>query len=86
MRDININPSEPTSAPKLDIKNTTEIRCEKCNGESFTEAFLFRGVSALASGTGKAGFWPINIFACASCGHINESFKPQELRQSKIVV
>ena len=63
-----INTAQPPQvpAPKLDIKNTTEIKCDKCGSEAFIEAFLFRGVSAIASGTGKAGFWPLNIFCCAA--------------------
>jgi ribosomal protein L37E len=82
---INTNQPSTIAAPKLDIKNTTEVKCEKCGGESFIESFIFRGVSAIASGTGKAGFWPINIFCCASCGFINQSFKPKELQDNKIL-
>jgi hypothetical protein len=71
--------------PNIDIKQTTETLCEKCEGDAFQESVILRGVSALMSGTGKAGFLPIQVFACAACGHVNEGFKPAELRSAIIV-
>jgi hypothetical protein len=37
-----------------------------------------RKLSALLSPTGKPTMIPIQVFACAKCGHINKSFLPKE--------
>jgi hypothetical protein len=72
---------------QLDIKQTTEVLCDECKNKSFTEALLFRRVSALMTDTGKEGFMPIQVFACVKCGHVNNAFIPEELRPiaSKLV-
>ena len=35
-------------------------------------------LSALLSPAGKETMIPINVFACAKCGHINSAFLPKE--------
>lgn len=66
MEDINSNP----------IPKTTAIVCEKCKHNVFVPAFFLRKVSRLLIGASEDGVIPINTFACAKCGHINEEFKP----------
>ena len=37
-----------------------------------------RKLSALLSPTGQETMIPIQVFACAKCGHINKGFLPKE--------
>tara|TARA_B110000902_G_scaffold150931_1_gene173503 strand:+ start:171 stop:290 length:120 start_codon:yes stop_codon:yes gene_type:complete len=37
-----------------------------------------RKLSALLSPTGQQSMIPIQVFACAKCGHINKVFLPKE--------
>jgi hypothetical protein len=60
------------------LEQTNEIVCEECNSNAFHPAFLLRKVSALISPSGKETVIPIQVFACDSCGHINEEFLPIE--------
>jgi hypothetical protein len=72
--DNNIN------APRigLDFSNTVPVKCEACESEVFQPAFLLRKVSALVSPTGKETVVPMQLFACAKCGHVNEDMYPVE--------
>jgi len=60
------------------LEQTQAITCDECNSDAFHPAFLLRKVSALISPTGKETVIPIQVFACDSCGHINEEFLPIE--------
>lgn len=73
--------NKPTILPKeIDIKSTDAVVCEKCENDTFQPAVLMRKVSAFLTGTGKAGFYPIQTFACSKCGHANGEFVPEELK------
>jgi uncharacterized Zn finger protein len=71
------------NAPKLNVSltKTTPIVCEKCGNQTFTEAVILREVSKFLTGQPQDGIIPIPVFACNSCGHINEKFMPPELKQ-----
>lgn len=71
------------NAPKLNISltKTTPIVCEECGNQTFTEAVILREVSKFLTGQPQDGIIPIPVFACNSCGHINEKFMPPELKQ-----
>jgi uncharacterized Zn finger protein len=73
-------PTISQAKPTLNIKSTTEVKCDSCNCNSFIEAVLLRKVSALLTDTGKEGYLPIQVFACSACGHVNLNFIPAELR------
>jgi len=60
--------------PKLDIKQTTEVKCDGCESDRFTVIFKVRKIPALLSPTGQEGYVPMQTFECSSCGHINEEF------------
>jgi len=66
MEDISSNP----------IPQTTPIVCEKCNHNVFVPAYFLRKVSRLLIGASEDGVVPVNTFACAKCGHVNEEFIP----------
>lgn len=80
-----IQPKSGQVQPSFDITQTTAECCESCKGEAFLQAVLLRKVSALLTETGKEGYLPIQVFACASCGHVNSQFIPSELRQKQEV-
>ncbi len=60
------------------LDQTTEIECDECASTVFHPAFILRKVSALISPTGKETIIPVQVFACDSCGHVNEEFLPFE--------
>jgi uncharacterized Zn finger protein len=62
----------------VSLDQTSEIACDECAGTVFHAAFILRKVSALISPTGKETVIPIQVFACDSCGHVNEEFLPIE--------
>tara|TARA_B100000287_G_scaffold323194_1_gene307178 strand:- start:571 stop:798 length:228 start_codon:yes stop_codon:yes gene_type:complete len=63
----------------VDFSQTSAEVCEACKHDVFVPAFKMRKLSALLSPHGKETMIPINVFACAKCGHINDAFLPKEL-------
>ena len=70
------NPEQPQM--KVDFSQTTAEVCEECGNDTFHHVFKMRKLSALLSPAGKETMIPINVFACAKCGHINSAFLPKE--------
>ena len=62
----------------IDLNQTTEEVCEKCGNNTFVQVYQMRKLSALLSPTGQETMIPIQVFACAKCGHINKGFLPKE--------
>ena len=62
----------------IDLSQTTAEVCEKCENDTFTQVYHMRKLSALLSPTGEEAMIPIQVFACAKCGHINDDFLPKE--------
>jgi hypothetical protein len=63
----------------VSLDKTTPILCEKCEGQAFTSALILRKVSKFLTGTPQDGLFPVETFACVSCGHVNSEFIPKEL-------
>ena len=63
---------------QVDFSQTTAEICEECKHDIFIPAFKMRKLSALLSPAGKETMIPMNVFACAKCGHINNDFLPKE--------
>ena len=63
---------------QVDISQTEEVVCEACGNKTFNQVFKIRKLSALLSPTGQEAMIPIQVFACAKCGHINKGFLPKE--------
>jgi hypothetical protein len=63
-------------APGIDIKQTTAIKCESCEGETFVETFYLRKASKLLTGSSQDSLIPIPTFQCSKCNHINKEFVP----------
>ena len=73
---MNINREQP--GLKVDFNQTTPEVCEECGNDTFTQVYQIRALSALLSPTGQETKIPIQVFACAKCGHINEDFQTKE--------
>jgi len=69
------NPQQPQM--NVDFSQTTAEVCEKCENETFVQVYQMRKLSALLSPTGTEAMIPIQVFACAKCGHINKGFLPK---------
>ena len=70
--------NNPQQQMQVDISQTTEEVCESCENDTFVQVFKMRKLSALLSPTGQESMIPIQIFACAKCGHVNKGFQPKE--------
>ena len=58
----------------IDMSKATSIKCEKCEGSTFKQTLLISKLSALVSPNGQETIVPSAVFACESCGHVNEEF------------
>ena len=65
---VNINPDD-----------LTDVVCEKCGNQTFTMAFLFKKISAVLSPNGQKALFPLEVYRCTDCGHINKEFLPQNV-------
>lgn len=72
-------PGGPEGQPKLNINlaDAPYIECEKCNGQIFEERMMLKKVSKFMTGGAQDSVVPLQIIACAACGHVNELFKPR---------
>lgn len=62
--------------PKIDLRETETIKCEKCGGEYFKEVILLKKVSKLLTGSSEDTMVPFPIYKCDDCGNVNEGFNP----------
>tara|TARA_R110000823_G_C15486818_1_gene451445 strand:+ start:233 stop:451 length:219 start_codon:yes stop_codon:yes gene_type:complete len=63
---------------QVDLSQTTEVICEKCENTTFNYIFKIRKLSALLSPTGEPTMIPMQVFACTKCDGINSDFLPAE--------
>ena len=70
------NPQQPQM--NVDMSQTTSVSCEACKHDVFVPSFKIRRMSALLSPHGKETMIPMQVFACAKCGHINKEFQLKE--------
>tara|TARA_R110002167_G_scaffold111398_1_gene283099 strand:+ start:223 stop:465 length:243 start_codon:yes stop_codon:yes gene_type:complete len=60
----------------IDFSKTSEVICEKCKNDTFTQIYKMRKLSKLLSPTGQETMLPVQVFACVECNHINPMFLP----------
>ena len=58
----------------VDISQTSEMKCDKCENLTFKQTIMLRKLSAIVSPSGKETIIPVGVFACESCNHVNEEF------------
>jgi hypothetical protein len=81
---VNMN-GTPNTAPKITLKETSEVTCDKCKKNIFAEGMFLRSVSPILTGQPKTSYIPVPLFYCVSCGAVNDEFVPMELRTNIIV-
>lgn len=67
---------EDLTKPKIDLRETETVLCEKCGGQYFVEVFLLKKVSRLLTGSSEDTLVPFPVNRCADCGNINKGFNP----------
>lgn len=65
----------------IGLDKTSPVSCDKCGSQVFQEGVLLRKASRLLTGTAQDALIPIQVFACMSCGSVNEEFLPTQMRQ-----
>ena len=58
----------------IDVSQTSEMKCDKCENNTFKQTMMLRKVSAIVSPSGKETIIPVGVFACESCNNVNEEF------------
>jgi len=56
------------------IDSAKNLKCEKCNSETFEQIFVIKQISRLITGGAKDMFAPVPIFSCYHCKHVNQLF------------
>lgn len=69
--------------PKVNLRDSETIKCEKCESIYFREVIFIKKVSKLLTGSSEDTIVPFPIYKCDSCGHVNKGFNPFEEEQSK---
>ena len=64
----------------IDLNKTQEVVCEKCGGKVFQEGLMLRKASKFLTGTMQDALIPLAVFSCSACGHVNEEFLPEPLK------
>ena len=64
----------------IDLTKTAEIVCDKCGGKVFQEGLMLRKASKFLTGTTQDAIIPLPVFSCSACGHVNEEFLPEPLK------
>lgn len=61
---------------QLDFDKASDVTCDDCGSTRFVVRYLLKRFSGLVSPTGDEMLVPMQVFACASCAHVNEEFLP----------
>jgi len=58
----------------INMSDTKAVECNECECTEFVQVYQIRRISPVVSPTGQETFVPVQLFRCASCGHVNEEF------------
>ena len=73
--------------PKVNLRDSETIKCEKCGSIYFREVIYIKKVSKLLTGSPEDTIVPFPIYKCDSCGHVNNGFNPfDETKEPKITL
>lgn len=64
----------------IPLDQTQGVICDECQNEIFIPGFVLRKASKFLTGDTQDNLIPIQVMACASCGHVNKEFLPLELQ------
>jgi hypothetical protein len=71
--------------PKINIRECSTIKCEKCEGHYFTEVIYLKRVPALMTGSPEDTTVPFPIYKCDKCSHVNKGFNPFEEETKSVI-
>ena len=60
------------------VSQTTPVKCDKCENQTFKQTLIIRKLSALVSPNGQEQYIPVGVFSCEKCGHVNAEFEKME--------
>lgn len=66
---------------QLDLSKTRGATCDKCRCPYFSQVFILRRINKFQIGTTEDKLYPVPVFQCTHCGHVNNEFIPAELRK-----
>ena len=61
--------------PKVNLRDSETIKCEKCESIYFREVIYIKKVSKLLTGSAEDTIVPFPTYRCDDCNHVNEEFK-----------
>ncbi len=61
---------------EITLNQTTEIVCDNCKRNVFSEGTFIRKVNVILNDQSKDSYLPIPTFYCINCGTVNECFLP----------
>lgn len=64
---------------RVNLEDVENISCDECENNYFIAAVMIKRISPLVSPTGQEALVPIQLFQCSKCGHVNESFLPENM-------
>jgi len=70
---------EEDAKVKINLKDAEDVVCDECGTGAFLGAVVLKRISPILSPTGEEIMVPIQTFACAQCGHVNDQFLPSNL-------
>jgi DNA-directed RNA polymerase subunit RPC12/RpoP len=75
-KEINMNQNPQVQINPQDLE---DVVCDKCGGQMFAPVMLFKKISAVLSPNGQKALFPLEVYKCDGCGHINDEFLPQNV-------
>ena len=70
------------SLDNVDLTHAKDIICEKCQSKGFRQSMMLKKLSPLVSPNGQEAIIPVMVFACDSCGHINQEFQEADIKSA----
>ena len=67
-------PAPATAQMNIKPSELEDVSCDECGNFTFAQVVLMKRMPQLISPTGKEAFIPMQVYACNSCGHVNERF------------
>ena len=61
--------------PKVNLRDSETIKCEKCESVYFREVIYIKKVSKLLTGSMEDTIVPFPTYRCDDCGHVNKEFE-----------
>ena len=71
--------NDGVSLDNIDLTHAQTLECEKCQCKGFKQTLMLKKLSALVSPNGQESIIPVAVFACESCGHVNEEFEKADI-------